>query len=374
MKILIVSGIFPPDIGGPASYVPTIASEFTNRQHQVKVLTFSDTQKFEDDCLYNFKIIRILRREYILIREIKFVIKGIFLAKNCDIIYANGNNFKAYLIAKFCNIPVVHKIVGDTSWERAYNHGLTQQSIDEYQKKSHNLKIIFFNWVRTFPLSKSNLIITPSIYLAKIVKNWAPKNQIKVIYNAFHPNDEIYAQEYPDKKNTIVMVGRLVPWKGIEQSISALLELPHLSLMIIGDGPSKKELENHTAKLKLNNRVKFVGQKSRQEVYSLMKEAFCLLINSNYEGLPHVALEAFQVNLPVIATSVGGNPEVIIDGVTGLLIPASDKNSLVTALRRLREIDTNIVCQNAQKTLFENFSYQKMIQETEVALKEIALQ
>ena len=131
---------------------------------------------------------------------------------------------------------------------------------------------------------------------------------------------------------TIGTVGRFDPVKDQELLIKAFGELAHdgqpVRLLLVGYGPCQHNLEVLVARLQLKSRVHFAGQQSDIPTWLSRMDVFVL--PSLREGLSNTILEAMASGLPVIATRVGGNPELVIDGATGFLIPTGD----VSALRR----------------------------------------
>lgn len=372
IRVLFVAGIFPPDIGGPASYVPLLANYLVSRGHEVKVVCFSELSYYEKDSQFNFTIYRILRKQNLLIRELNTIVKLIKLARNCDIIYSNGNDFKSHIAGLFSNVPVVHKIVGDTAWERARNRRWYSDNIDNYQIDKKPFKLRLLDWVRSYPLRKAKLIITPSEYLGRIVKMWMIDPQkVKVIFNAFTPN-QIKAQSSLNlptwSGKTLVTVCRLVPWKHVDQIIQAIKNLNDVRLIVVGDGPLRNELENQAKQLGQKNKVFFTGNVSKTDVENIMRQSDAFILNSTYEGLPHVVLEAFHCNLPVIATNAGGTPEVVLHGKTGLLIQPGNSKQLKDSIRDALTIIGQYHTENAQQFLKSKFSLERMLEETEQAL------
>ena len=97
------------------------------------------------------------------------------------------------------------------------------------------------------------------------------------------------------------------------------------------------------------------------------------MLNSSHEGLPHVVLEAMVAGTPVIATNVGGTGEVILDGVTGRLIPSGDEAALFAAIKEILE-NPNLargMADEAAKMLKERFVFKNMLDETETILKSV---
>jgi glycosyltransferase involved in cell wall biosynthesis len=104
---------------------------------------------------------------------------------------------------------------------------------------------------------------------------------------------------------------------------------------VVGDGESKQELEEQARALGLGRRIVFAG--FRGDVPDLLSEAFLSVLPSLSEGTSNTLLESMAAGIPVIATSVGGNPEVIQDGISGLLVPPRDPAALAAAATRLLE-------------------------------------
>jgi glycosyltransferase involved in cell wall biosynthesis len=109
--------------------------------------------------------------------------------------------------------------------------------------------------------------------------------------------------------------------------------MPALRLLVIGDGPERARLEKLAEPL--DGAVRFLGDVSRPEVLALMRTCQMLALGSAYEGLSHVLLEAMEAGLPIVASTAGGNPELIQDGENGLLVPYGDVEVLSEALLRL---------------------------------------
>ena len=132
-------------------------------------------------------------------------------------------------------------------------------------------------------------------------------------------------------------VGTLRSVKGhkyLIQAIPLILDkFPHTRLVLVGDGPLRSELERLAEKLKVRERIMFLGY--RPDVSELMNIFDIFILPSLSEGLSNVLLEAMAASKPVIATNVGGNPEVVEDGRTGLLVPPKDPKKIAEAVNEL---------------------------------------
>jgi glycosyltransferase involved in cell wall biosynthesis len=372
MKVLIVTGIFPPDIGGPATYVPLIAKALTEREHQVTVLTTSEPENLLwDDGAYPFPVVRINRRQNILLRMLRCVAKVLRWGRSVDVIYANGIFFETVIANKFLRKPLVMKIVGDEAWERSVRKGWTKDNFEDFQNRRQSWQAELLKRHRSWFVRQADKVITPSQYLAKWVAKWGvAEDRIKVIYNAVEPVDEVEPLPVPlATPIKAVTVGRLVPWKRVDRLLEVLKALPELGLVVVGDGPERPRLEQMARELGISSRVYFAGQRTKRETLSLMAACDIFLLNSTYEGLPHVVLEAMALGLPVVATAVGGVPEVVRDRETGMLSPI-DSGALNLALRQLVE-DSALrqrLGERGYRWIQQHFNQARMIKETETIL------
>jgi sugar transferase (PEP-CTERM/EpsH1 system associated) len=133
---------------------------------------------------------------------------------------------------------------------------------------------------------------------------------------------------------TIGTVARLAPQKAIHRLLEAfsVVHAKHANsrLLIVGDGPLRGELEAYTARLNLSAAVEFLG--FREDVQEVLRQFDVFVLPSLFEGLPLALLEAMAARLPVIATAVGGVPEVVVHGESGILIPPDNATALAEAL------------------------------------------
>ncbi len=144
------------------------------------------------------------------------------------------------------------------------------------------------------------------------------------------------AEDTEREPGYLLYVGRLRIRKGVEVLLEALDELRRdgrdVRLLLAGVGEQMEALRRQTAKLGLEGSVGFLGRCSAGRVRHLLKGALCLVVPSTYEGMPLVILEAMDLAVPVVASSVSGIPEVVVDGETGWLVPPEDPPRLAMAL------------------------------------------
>jgi glycosyltransferase involved in cell wall biosynthesis len=391
MNVLMISGIFPPDIGGPATYVPVISSELVNRGHKVKLVTLSDTLN-HDDRSYSFPVQRIRRSLFKPVRFLLTVIRILREGRTAQVLYVNGLYLEAVVANFFLHKPLVQKIVGDWAWERATNKGWVEDSFEEFQKRRYRLKVELLKVLRRFCACRADAVIVPSRFLARAVVNWGvSEKKIAVIYNSVDPTSpspfegegkgegrSSFAGPRPvsipmSTRIKVVTVGRLVPWKHVDRLIEALSDCGETGLVIVGDGPERGRLEAIVRENQLTDRVYFAGQRSKEEAFALMAACDLCVLNSSYEGFPHVVLEAMCAGLPVVATAVGGTPELVRDGENGLLIEPNANGALSKTLRKLATSseERQRLAAGVQETT-QRFQRSAMIEATEAALRACA--
>jgi len=222
---------------------------------------------------------------------------------------------------------------------------------------------------------KSDLVIVPSKYLNGIVKGWGvPETKIKIVYNGvdFKPSD-LSKEEARSKigihGNIILSVGRLVPWKGFRMLIKIMPQLLNLNqfarLVIIGDGPDRESLNLMINNLNLDKKVFLAGKKPREELATYLAAADMFVLNSGYEGFSHQILEAMTCGIPVIASAVGGNRELITQGDNGFLVKYNDEFNLVEAIKTIwQNPEFKEGLTESGKDTVARFSSNRMVEET----------
>jgi glycosyltransferase involved in cell wall biosynthesis len=370
MRICLPTGIFPPDIGGPASYVPRIAKALVERGHEVEVITLSDAP--HDDTRYPFVVQRIPRGMSRLPRMAKAIARIARAAGRAEVVFANGLFIEAVLARGLVRRPLVMKVVGDWAWERATLNRQTEDGLEDFQTRRQRARVEAAKRLRARVTRRAQHVIVPSQYLADIVCGWGVEpERVSVIYNAPDLATPQNVDLPPFNGMTLATVGRLVPHKGIDQLLRAISTIPNVRLLIAGTGPLRNALEKATAELGLQSRVIFLGTLSREAVAGLLRQADLMVLNSTYEGLPHVVLEAFAAGTPVLATRVGGTPEAVAHGVSGWLIPSGDEAELGRAIRLLLEDSAlrDRLREAGRRLLTQRFRWETLVEQTLAVLE-----
>tara|TARA_X000001036_G_scaffold279691_1_gene259782 strand:- start:1230 stop:2372 length:1143 start_codon:yes stop_codon:yes gene_type:complete len=379
LKILITVGIFPPDIGGPASFVPKIANLLVDSGYSVTVICLTEKHQFDNE---KYKIVRILRKQNLIIRWIKTIFYILKHGLKSNLIFVNGLPMESYIANLVLRKKLYRKIVGDWAWERGMNRKLINESFDEFQKNKHSLHLEIAKFSRGWTATKAHLVITPSNHLKKIVSNWGVSDEkIKVIYNGtiIDSTQDLDSELTPDNLKFIT-VGRLAPWKNINIMLEAFSvykkQNNRFTFYIVGSGPEEKTLKNLSKKLNLEKEVVFTGQLKKDALSECYQNSNIYIQGSSYEGLPHVILEAISHNLSIISTPIGGTNEVLLGGKNGWIWELRDsfkpqKRDLINIIEEMTDnVKKDILLkENAMNHLREFFNEEENLNSYKEILK-----
>lgn len=359
MKILICTGIYPPDIGGPATYSKLLKDELPKRGFDVEVVSFGEVRGWPRG-----------------IRHIVYFFKVFKRSLSVDVIYAQDPvsvGFPSVLVAKFLNKKFLLKVVGDYAWEQLQIKNLSSEliTLEVFQSQEYSSITESRRCIERWVASKTDKIVVPSEYLKGIVKKWGvPEEKIYVIYNSLEGD---ISNPNIKKENIIFSAGRLVPWKGFDLLIEIMNELPDdFKLFIAGSGPKESDLKSKIKNLKLENKVILLGAQNQEQMQNYFGLAKVFVLNTSYEGLSHIILEAMQNSVPVVTTNVGGNPELIKNNFNGVLVEYNNKNQLRDAILEVikNEELQNKFTENSHREL-ARFSLETMLSRLSELLKSL---
>ncbi len=303
---------------------------------------------------------KIARNPFLQLLAIPYIISGsiktLFLCLSIkpDILHVHWpfpHAFMAYFAAFFCKIPVILNFYG-------------AELLLAKKKK----------WIRPILkmfIKKADLVIAISSFTAKEVKNIYDRNIEMLPYGTTLKITSNRQQCLDSHKFRILFVGRHIERKGIEYLIkaAAILDSDKFEIRIAGTGDLTEKLKEQ-AKKETPKQVVFLGKLSKEELEKEYETANCFVLpaivdsRGDTEGLGVVLIEATEYGLPVIASDVGGIPDIIIDKKTGMLVAEKNPQALATAIKELAEnkaLQESLV-QGAKEHIKQNFSWDVIIE------------
>lgn len=366
-------------LGGAEQVVINLARGLDKTKFQPFVCCLNDEGRFADilkkEGIKVFALNKIKGIDFSVVPKIVRIIRD----NNIHIVHTHlwGANFWGRMVARAVRVPVV----------------ITEHNVDIWKSPLH---FLIDRWL----LKKTDCFIAVSepvrsFYSAKLR---VPAEKIKVVYNgidvaafscqssAVSLNKEFGIKE--DEK-VIAVIGRLVPQKGVGFFLKAceglfnangrgLLE--KVKVLIVGEGPLLESFKVSTFQSStLKDKVIFTGL--RKDIPEILSITDILVLPSTREGLPMILLEAMAAGVVVIASRVGGTPEVIEDGINGFLVEEGNAESLKRKIEEILNADSrksnadgrrlDEIKNNARKTVEEKFSLEKMVAEHEKIYEQI---
>ncbi len=334
MKILFVTPLYPPQIGGPATYAKLLVDELPKRGHGVTLVKFS-----------NFTWLPSGLRHMAIFGHV-------FLESfSHDMIFAQdvfSVGFPAALAAQFAGKKFVVRVPGDYAWEQGTQKFGVSDSIDDFQKKKYSWRVELLRSIQKFVVRSADTVIAPSAYFANMVQGWLftpslsrgqDAKKVHAIYNGI---DISRIQEFSKKtyqlatiSYKLVSAGRLVPWKEFGSLIKIVAKNPTWKLTLVGDGPEKEHLQNLAQALGCTARVIFDKALPQEKLWETIAQADAFVLSSSFESFSYQAVEAMALGVPVVATNACNMEEIITNNETGILVPVKNDEALEIALTQL---------------------------------------
>jgi glycosyltransferase involved in cell wall biosynthesis len=330
VRLLLVNYEFPPLGGGAGNATANFARELAALGHETHVLSSAYRDLPRDETIDGYRIHRVptLRRAADHCTAFEMLI---YMASACAAVTFTRRGRDWDGIIAFFGIPSGPIAYLAAHRSRApYIVSLRGADVPGHQpeqlRRQHQLAgaVIRFLWQR------ATAVVANSAGLAETAKRFAPELPIAIVPSGVNTDFFTPAAE-PLQTPHMLYVGRLSQEKGVDVLLQALARLTgDWQLSIAGDGPERPHLEAMAGP-----RVRFLGWQDKCELRKRYQEASIFVLPSRYEGMANVVLEAMASGLPVVATTVGGNAELIVPGETGRLVPPDAPDALAEALQPL---------------------------------------
>jgi glycosyltransferase involved in cell wall biosynthesis len=368
-RILMIISLFYPALGGAEQQARLLAEQLIKRGYTVIVLTrrFKHLPGFETiEGIPTYRSIRHLPWKHWFGLTYMFSVFWFLLKhrNSYDIIHCHESDRFHTIVAAMTKKLLKKKAIAVVTSSGAGSDfaRLKKRTFGHYfLRKLHYL---------------DKLITLCTISTTEAINEGFNEGMIKVIPNGV---DTLQLKPLAKKssKTTLIYVGRLVKTKGVHILLDAFHQILKngisASLIIAGDGPEREKLVSLTHRLGISSNTHFHG--SVKNVAPLLQKSDVFVLPSSVEGLPNALLEAMSCGLAVVATRVGGNTEIIEDGINGLLIDPEDSQLLsITLMKILKEKETiEKLGRNARKTIEDGFSIDYITTEHEKFYKELSV-
>lgn len=373
MHILIVNSEYPPVGGGAGNASAHIARELVRMGNQVTVLTAAFAKQPREEQDDGVRVLRLpgLRRQADrstpaeqTIFMISAAVAGLFWAirlKPAIVLAFFGvpSGAAVWFWNWFVNIPyIVCLRGGDVPGFRPYDFAGYHRALSPLLRRV---------WRR------AAAVVSNSVGLRDLAQKFEPNADIQVIPNGvdlekFATGGRSWTPAH------ILFVGRIVYQKGLDLLLNALANLKNQkwTLSVVGDGPRRAALQTSAALAGIDDRVKFLGWKSRSELPAVFQEANLFVYPSRHEGMPNAVLEAMAAGLPILATRIAGNEDLVNDE-TGILVNSEDMAGLQAALEKIipgAQIRKQMGAA-ARKRVEENYGWPRVAQEYEQLIEQV---
>ena len=312
------------EVGGAQSYVAALLPALT-RDFDVAVAAHGPGPLQEAAAANGARFIPLehVRRSVNPLRDLAGLAElvRLFRRERPDIVHANSSKagILGRLAAAFARVPI--RIFTVHGWAFAAHSGLASS---------------LYRWADRLisPLTSMTICVSEYSRTQGLEARTCAADRTVVIPNAVDLQPPS-AGERNRKPPVLIAVGRLKAPKDFLTLVRglALLRPGSAKTLIVGDGPDRADVEAEIRRLGIGNEVELLGE--RRDVPELLADADVFVLSSSSEGMPVSVLEAMAVGLPVVGSQVGGVPELVVDGVNGLLVRPGDPSELARALDRL---------------------------------------
>ncbi len=369
MKILLLNYEFFPIGGGGSTVTKFLAEELAKKGNDVNLITskYKNLKNYEvinNVKIHRVRVVRKYRDRASIFEMFTYIISAFFYSRRFvkkekpDIMHAFfvvPSGAVAYFLHKLYKIPYIIYLGGsDVPGVDKDRYGIIYNIVAPF------IRLIWRNASFTIAASKG---------LKGYARSIDKKVPLTVIPNGVDLNR--FRPQVRKKKNIIKLlaIGRLIPRKGFQYIIEALPEVINKSnknfeLQIIGSGPYQEDLHRLVKRNQIENKVKFLGLVEYDNLIKYYRNAD-ILINSSYgEGMPLVVLEAMATGLPIIATRVPGNEELVKNNYNGFIVRPKDSKELAHALIKMLNNDTlrERMSRNSLK-IIKNYNWEKITEE-----------
>lgn len=336
MKITLATGIYPPDIGGPATYVFHLAQELVSRGCEVTVITYGESAKEEGRSAKEgtgsseMRVIKVSKKGGPMGRWMRYAKALRGHASDADILYAFSSVSVGVPLwmARLKHPKKVLRLGGDFAWERHTDRG-GEKTLAEWYEAGPRFHGLMNGILNTF-----DHVVFSTHFQEQLYERFYHHMPLhSVIENALPAGQPILHRPHDPFK--LLFLGRFVAFKNLPALLGALVEVPEPTLTIVGEGPHGPRLKELVTELHLEDRVTFLPPSSGNDKLTLFSKHDVLVLPSLTEISPNAALEARTAGLPVLLTDQTGLSTELTNGT--LIRPLRTAHDIAVALHEVME-------------------------------------
>jgi glycosyltransferase involved in cell wall biosynthesis len=374
MRILVINSEYPPIGGGAGNASAHITAQFEKLRYQVTVVTsrfgkLPYKEQRGNITIYRIPSIRRRQDRSNPLEQIIFILSASFWTLSWVrqfkptatlAFFGVPSGAVAWLLKMIYRTPYIISLRGgDVPGFRPYDFHFYHKLIAPF------LRMIWKN---------ASAVVANSNGLRQLANTFDSRFEIPIIPNGI--DLELYKTTDRDWLiPRLLSVGRIVHQKGLDLAMHALGGLKDINWewRIAGDGPQMQALQSLAEELGIDDRVFFLGWQSREQVIESYKQSNVFLFPSRHEGMPNAILEAMASGLPVVASCIAGNEELVTDGKTGYLVPEEDIKSLQSALKKI--LNDSALRQQmgiaSRRRMEENYSWESTARQYALLLEKV---
>lgn len=358
----MITGEFPPISGGVGYYVYNLSKKLLQRGHQVTVITRGSTNKTRKEVVDGINVFRV---SFFPFYPFHVWIYGVFVNR-----LFKSLEPKITLVHLHTPLPppiktsrpIITTVHTPMKIDARYHEVFNPYSLAE---KAQSMFI--YPPIESKLFRNSKKITAVSWAVARELKEYGLNpNEIAVVGNGVDEKAFVPLRNQKHTEKYVLYTGVLRARKGLFDLIKCAEHVckicPDIKFILSGRGPFLNKLEENIRKTGLQKRIVFLGYVKRDKLIQVYQNATVHVVPSHYEGLPTVLLEAMSCGLPVVATDISGNNEVISSGVNGFLVPPKAPEEMAKIILQLLD-DTKLrekIGRASRKTIEEHYTWDKI--------------